>query len=116
MMSLTKAKAIAKDPEAYSPQELDDPLTVIVESDRLTERQVTRLQALIDPVLRSRTSKPPTRRYEDCTHPAEYQSSDAETNEVLCNHCGWLRDLMTWEEWAKRPIESHLLPMPKDGV
>jgi hypothetical protein len=57
MMSLTMAKAIAKDPHAYSSAELDDALTVIVEDDRLTEAQVTRLQAIIDPVLRARIER-----------------------------------------------------------
>jgi hypothetical protein len=55
-MSLTKAKAVAKNPDAYSTAELDDALTVIVEDDRLTEAQVTRLQNRIDPVLRARLS------------------------------------------------------------
>lgn len=54
MMSLDKAKAIAKLPEAFSTQELDDALTVIVEDDRLTEAQVTKLQAPIDRELRTR--------------------------------------------------------------
>jgi len=54
MMSLTKAKIVARNPNAYSTAELDDALTVIVEDDRLTEAQVTRMQAAIDPVLRAR--------------------------------------------------------------
>lgn len=54
MMTLTKAKAVAKAPETYSTAELDDALTVIVESDRLSEVQVTNLQNKIDPVLRAR--------------------------------------------------------------
>jgi hypothetical protein len=54
MMSLTKAKAVAKNPEAYTAQELDDALTAIVDSDMLTEAQVTSLQNRIDPVLRAR--------------------------------------------------------------
>lgn len=54
MMSLSKAKAVAKDPEAFTTQELDDALTTIVESDRLTETQVSNLQNKIDPVLRAR--------------------------------------------------------------
>jgi hypothetical protein len=54
MMSLTMAKAIARHPDTYSSAELDDALTVIVEDDRLTEAQVTRLQAKIDTVLRKR--------------------------------------------------------------
>lgn len=56
-MSITKAKLVAKNPEAYTTQELDDALTAIVESDRLSETQVTNLQNKIDPVLRSRLSK-----------------------------------------------------------
>jgi len=89
MMSLTKAKIVAKNPNAYSNAELDEALTVIVGDDRLTEAQVTRMQAAIDPVLRART----------CTHPAEHQSSDIVTNEVLCMVCHELRDLMPWDEW-----------------
>ena len=57
MMTLTKAKQIAKNPESFSTQELDDALTVIVEDDRLSETQVTNLQNKIDPVLRNRLSK-----------------------------------------------------------
>lgn len=53
-MTLTKAKAVAKNPEAFTTSELDEALTVIVEDDRLTETQVTNLQNKIDPVLRSR--------------------------------------------------------------
>lgn len=53
-VSLTKAKQIAKDPDAYSTRELDEALTTIVESDRLSEKQVSNLQAKIDPVLRDR--------------------------------------------------------------
>lgn len=58
MMSLTKAKAIAKNPAAYSVEELDDALTTIVDSPDLTEAQVTRLQAKIDPMLRSKLNHP----------------------------------------------------------
>jgi hypothetical protein len=54
MMSLTMARAVARNPEAYSSKELDDALTTIVEDDRLSEAQVTRMQAKIDPVLRAR--------------------------------------------------------------
>jgi hypothetical protein len=57
MMSLIKAKAIARTPEAYTTEELDDALTVIVEDDRLSEAQVTRLQGCIDPVLRARIAR-----------------------------------------------------------
>ena len=57
MMSLTKAKAIARTPDAYTTEELDEALTVIVEDDRLTEAQVTALQARIDPVLRARINR-----------------------------------------------------------
>lgn len=53
-MSLTRAKAVAKDPAAHTTEELDDALTVIVDDDRLSEAQVTKLQSAIDPVLRSR--------------------------------------------------------------
>jgi hypothetical protein len=53
-MSLTRAKAVAKDPENCTTEELDDALTTIVESDRLSETQVTNLQNKIDPVLRRR--------------------------------------------------------------
>lgn len=53
-MSLTKARAVAKDPESFTTQELDDALTVFVDDDRLTAVQVTALQARIDPVLRAR--------------------------------------------------------------
>ena len=109
-MSLNKAKAVAKDPESYSTEELDDALTVIVEDDRLTEKQVTRLQAAIDPVLRARLDE----RAATCKHPAERQSSDLETNEVLCTDCGYLRDLMPWDEWAKLPAQAHLTPMADD--
>lgn len=56
-VSLIKAKAIARTPEAYSTEELDDALTTIVEDDRLSEAQVTRLQARIDPVLRARLAR-----------------------------------------------------------
>ena len=56
-VSLIKAKAIARTPEAYSTEELDDALTRIVEDDRLSEAQVTRLQARIDPVLRARIAQ-----------------------------------------------------------
>ena len=56
-VSLIKAKAIARTPEAYSIEELDDALTRIVEDDRLSEAQVTRLQARIDPVLRARIAR-----------------------------------------------------------
>lgn len=56
-MSLTQAKAVAKDPSAYSIEDLDDALTTIVDSDRLSETQVTNLQNKIDPVLRSRLGK-----------------------------------------------------------
>jgi hypothetical protein len=56
-VSLIKAKAIARTPEAYSTEELDDALTRIVEDDRLSEAQVTRLQAAIDPVLRARIAR-----------------------------------------------------------
>lgn len=54
VMSLSKARAVARNPEAYTTQELDDALTVIVDDDRLSEAQVTRLQNRIDPVLRAR--------------------------------------------------------------
>lgn len=108
MMSLTKAKQVARNPEAYSIEELDDALTVIVDDDRLTAAQVTRMQAAIDPVLRKRIDA----RADACTHPENRQSSDRETNEILCLDCGLLRDLMPWEEWAKLPTESHLIPMP----
>jgi hypothetical protein len=54
MMSLTRAKAVAAHPSEYSTGELDDALTVIVDSPDLTEAQVTRLQAKIDPELRRR--------------------------------------------------------------
>lgn len=57
-MSLARAKAVAKNPEACTTQELDDALTAIVDSDRLSETQVTNLQNKIDPVLRSRLSDP----------------------------------------------------------
>lgn len=57
-MSLTRAKAVAKDPEACSTEELDEALTTIVESDRLSETQVTNLQNKIDPVLRRRLEDP----------------------------------------------------------
>jgi hypothetical protein len=53
MMSLTKAKAVAKNPELYTAPELDEALTTIVDSPDLTEAQVTRLQGKIDPVLRA---------------------------------------------------------------
>jgi hypothetical protein len=56
-VSLIKAKAIARTPEAYTTEELDDALTRIVEDDRLSEAQVTRLQARIDPVLRARIAR-----------------------------------------------------------
>ncbi len=56
MMSLTKAKAIAKNPQVYTAPELDDALTTIVDSPDLTEAQVTKLQAKIDPVLRALTT------------------------------------------------------------
>lgn len=52
-MSLTKAKAVAKNPGLYTAPELDDALTTIVDSPDLTEAQVTRLQGKIDPVLRA---------------------------------------------------------------
>lgn len=107
-MSLTKAKAVAKNPEAYTIEELDDALTVIVEDDRLTEAQVTRMQARIDPVLRARIDE----RSTNCQHPADRQSRDLETNEMHCADCGWLRDAMPWDEWAKLPTAAHLLPMP----
>lgn len=106
-VSLTKAKAIARHPEAYTIEELDDALTVIVEDDRLTEAQVIRMQRSIDPVLRRRLAE----RAATCTHPAEHQSADLDTNEVLCHDCGWLRDAMPWEEWASRPTAAHLLPV-----
>jgi hypothetical protein len=109
MMSLTKAKAVAANPSAYSTAELDDALTVIVEDDRLSEAQVTRLQAKIDPVLRARIQQV----RDTCTHPEDQQSFDLETNERHCAVCGWLRDAMPWEEWAKLPTESHLIPMPE---
>lgn len=54
MMSLTKAKAVAKNPTAYDVEELHDALTTILDSDRLTEQQVANLQAKIDPVMRCR--------------------------------------------------------------
>jgi len=114
MMSLTKAKIIAKNPNAYSNAELDDALTVIVEDDRLTEAQVTRMQAAIDPVLRARLDATFAAATPDCAHLPDRQSSDPSTNEALCLDCGWLRDLMTWEEWAKLPTESHLMPTPKE--
>jgi hypothetical protein len=60
-MSLTRAKAVAKDPEAFSVEELDEALSTIVDSDRLSERQVTNLQNKIDPILRAKveaTKKP----------------------------------------------------------
>jgi hypothetical protein len=57
VMSLSKARAVARDPEAYSNEELDAALTTIVEDDRLSEAQVTRMQAKIDPVLRARITK-----------------------------------------------------------
>jgi hypothetical protein len=57
VMSLSKARAVARDPEAYSNEELDAALTTIVEDDRLSEAQVTRLQGRIDPVLRARIER-----------------------------------------------------------
>lgn len=130
-MSFTKAKAVAKDPESYSIEELDEALDFIVNDYRLTEAQVTKMQAKIDPVLRARLAERQSRiaaavvwpdmadgrpTADDCTHPAERQSSDRETNEVLCEGCGWLRDLMPWEEWAQLPTEAHLIPIdPADG-
>lgn len=57
MMSISKAKQVAKAPEQYSTQELDDALTAIVDCDRLTEQQVSNLQANIDPALRARLGK-----------------------------------------------------------
>lgn len=59
MMSISKAKQVAKAPQQYSTQELDDALTAIVESDALTEQQVTNLQQKIDPELRSRLTAAP---------------------------------------------------------
>ncbi len=56
-VSLSRAKAIAKAPEAATTDELDAALTAIVDSDRLSETQVSNLQAKIDPVLRSRLSR-----------------------------------------------------------
>lgn len=109
MMSLSRAKKVAANPENYSIEELDDALTTIVDSPDLTERQVTRLQAKIDPVLRARIDA----RADACTHPEDRQHSDRETNEILCLDCGLLRDLMPWEEWANLPTESHLTPMPE---
>jgi hypothetical protein len=53
-MNITAAKAVASNPAAYSTADLDAALTAIVESDRLTEAQVTNLQRKIDPVLRAR--------------------------------------------------------------
>lgn len=58
MMSLTKAKTVAKTPEAFSTEELDDAMTAILESDRLSETQVTNLLNKIDPVMRARLSVP----------------------------------------------------------
>lgn len=53
-MSLTRAKLVAKSPQDFTTEELDAALTTIVDSDRLSETQVTNLQAKIDPVLRAR--------------------------------------------------------------
>lgn len=53
-MSLSKARAVARNPEAHTTEELDAALTTIVDDDRLSERQVTLLQNRIDPVLRAR--------------------------------------------------------------
>jgi hypothetical protein len=56
-MSITQAKAVAKNPTAYSTAELDDALTAILDCDRLSETQVTNLQRKIDPVLRARLAR-----------------------------------------------------------
>lgn len=53
-MNLSLARRIAKDPESFSTRELDDALTFIVDCDKLSEKQVSNLQAKIDPTLRKR--------------------------------------------------------------
>lgn len=53
-MSLTRAKAVAANPSSCTIEELDEALSTIVDSDRLSEQQVTNLQNKIEPELRSR--------------------------------------------------------------
>lgn len=56
-MTLTEAKRIAKSPDSYTTQQLDDAMTVILEDDRLSETQVTNLLNKIDPVIHQRITK-----------------------------------------------------------
>lgn len=59
-ISLSKAKAMAKNPGAYGTPELHEALDVIVNDDRLTETQVTNLQNKIETALRTRVTLPTT--------------------------------------------------------
>lgn len=76
-MTLTEAKRIAKSPADYTTEQLDDAMTFILDSDRLSETQVTNLLAGIDREMRARIDA--ASKSETATYPEETRIGDIAT-------------------------------------
>jgi hypothetical protein len=58
-ISLTQAKKIAANPSAYTMEELDDALTAVLDSDRLSETQCSNLTAKIEAGMKAQLTPKP---------------------------------------------------------